>query len=79
MNEKVTVDANLQAKLAAGPPVGLCDADGKVIGVAVTVDEFQRYLRAWAVASVTKEELDRLSASTTWYTMDDVLRLVEGA
>lgn len=77
MSEKVTVDHDLQAKLAAGPPVGLCDAAGNVIGVAVTLDQYCQLQRARQRTAMSSEEYDRRSASPNWYTMDDVLRLVE--
>jgi len=48
-----------------------------VIGVALTCDQLRRFEIELARASVTKEELDRRAASSVWYSMDDVFRLLE--
>ncbi len=79
MTEPVTADATLQAKLATanGHPVALCDSSGTVIGVALTLEQIQRYEVELAKQRVSAAELDRRAAVPATKTMDDVLRLLE--
>jgi hypothetical protein len=80
VNEQpVVAGTELRAKLEAanGYSVKLCDETGKVIGVALTVEQIQRYEIERIKASLSKEELDRRAAEPGGYSMDDVFRLLE--
>ncbi len=79
MNEHVTADAALQAKLAAanGHAVKLCDETGKVIGYAFTPEQIRRYEIEVAKTRLSKEDIERILATPGGYSMEDVLKLVE--
>ena len=79
MSEHVTAGPALQEKLAAanGHAVKLCDEAGKIIGIAVTLEQLHRYEMEVAKGRVSQEELDRRAATPGRYTMEDVFRLLE--
>ena len=80
MNEYITADPSLQAKLASanGRGVKLCDDSGKIIGYAFTPEQIRRAEIEYARTRLSNEEIEEILASPgKRYSMEDVLKLVE--
>jgi len=83
MNEKVTVPAELRAKLAGanGNPVPLCDESGTVIGYYVTptrmatIEADRKAMCDSVSLLVTEEQLDAAERAGGNHSMEDVFGL----
>lgn len=82
MNEKVTIPADLRAKLTGGA-AQLCDESGNLVGYYLSLDRMEtleaerKAMYEWANHLVTEGELDRAEGAGGAHTMEEVFKLLE--